>query len=783
MERCDFCSVTTILRNYISEAQELNQIDFVSLLFDSYLFSDPDITFDSALVNRWLNGAKKLSPAITSFYSETKNHNELQRDLREGLFPKMYDSFMAAKKIYELLLGDASVSEEEKQKLIKNYSADEGRDVAAFIADVLCFCLTRTFVKRDSLSGKQIAEGKLSPILSGFVFSDELPYPCRYFCGRSREIAQIRENLNENGKLFLSGIAGIGKSELAKAYARQFREDYTNILYLSYSGSLFQDIADLDFADDRPFADSRERFRSHNRFFRVLGPDTLIIVDNFNTSATADSVLPVVMKYRCHILFTTRSHMENYPSMQLDEISDKDTLLDFMGKFYSDAKRCPEILKGILEAVHCHTLAVELAARLLEKGILSPKRLLKKLRQERTGMNATDQISILKDGRPAKETYYGHIHTLFALFRLTEEQQDIMRCMALFPATGLSFHRLADWIRLPDMNAVNDLTELGLIMPKPGRTLALHPMIQEISVTDLKPSFRSCHVLFCRLHATCLFHGREISYFKLLFQTIENAISLAQKDDLPFYLRFLEDVYPYMEKYQYADGMQLVLSEMSKLIKEQKKDSRKDLAMLLDYQADQAVDRKEGIRLREEALSLLPDINAENVLLVSNIHANLGAALKLDGQLDAARRHMEAGLRLISEYNLPWKNDTIAMIMNYAVLLCDLGEAELGMRTLHKLARSLKEWDLGTSQEYALVCEVMGNISLLQGKISDGTNCFKKALEIYEKIWEGCPEMIAEKKQELQGYYPKAGACIGREIRAYLKNRQKGLTSSDQGAV
>ena len=43
-------------------------------------------------------------------------------------------------------------------------------------------------------------------------------------------------------KVFLYGIAGIGKSELAKAYAKTYRKEYANILYLMYSGDLRQDI-------------------------------------------------------------------------------------------------------------------------------------------------------------------------------------------------------------------------------------------------------------------------------------------------------------------------------------------------------------------------------------------------------------------------------------------------------------------------------------------------------------------------------------------------------------
>ena len=181
-----------------------------------------------------------------------------------------------------------------------------------FMAQVLCFGMERTFVKRDTNTKLLIAAGTLSPIVKDFVFDSGIPHPCKHFCGREEELALLHELLEENGKVFLQGIAGIGKSELVKAYAKQFGKEYTNILYMVYYGDLMEDISFMDFADDLPEDSSEERFRKHNRFLRTLKEDSLLIIDNFNTTATQEGLLSVVLKYRCRIIFTTRSRFENY---------------------------------------------------------------------------------------------------------------------------------------------------------------------------------------------------------------------------------------------------------------------------------------------------------------------------------------------------------------------------------------------------------------------------------------------------------------------------------------
>ncbi len=62
-------------------------------------------------------------------------------------------------------------------------------------------------------------------------------------------------------------------------------------------------------------------------------------------------------------------------------------------------------------------------------------------------------------------------------------------------------------------------------------------------------------------------HGMEVSYYKKLFQTVENIMDLIEKDDIPKYLFFLEDVFPYMEKYHYHKGMKGIIQELKMFIK------------------------------------------------------------------------------------------------------------------------------------------------------------------------------------------------------------------------
>ena len=771
MEYLDFSSVITTIRKYISDAHSMNQIDMMYQLFVSFLSSDEslDFDFDNGLVCRWFNGQAKISPRITGYYMDRHNRNRLADDMHRNILSIMYDSAMAVQEVYNILVQDTTISDKAKDQLLQNYPCESKMDEAVFLTSALCFGMERTFVKRDANTKNLLSTGNLSPVVKDFIFDGGTPKPCRHFCGRDNELSALHQLLCNHGKVFLQGIAGIGKSELAKAYAKAHSKEYTNILYLSYTGNLKQDISDMDFADDLPDDDNEERFRKHNRFLRTLKEDTSFIIDNFNTTAMQDGLLSVVMKYRCRILFTTRSRFDNYTSMNLEEIADTEALVKLMGCFYSEAEKNRPVLEQIIQAVHSHTLAVEMSARLLESGIMEPLLLLKKLKEEKAALDATDMIGISKDGKNRKATYYDHIHTLFSLYQLSEAETDFMRNLALAPLSGVQNRLFANWLKLHDMNTVNDLIEKGFIKAMEGRMISFHPMMQEVTMEETKPSVQTCHVLLDSLQQICLRHGEEVSYYKQLFQTIESVIVQIENDDMPVYLRFVEDAFPYMENYRYYHGMELVVNTLSVLLKDAATGSVSDRALLLSYQAAYEKKADKAIKMQKDAIAMIVEVTPDNALLVANLYANLGGMYRMNGKLDLAKENMEQAIKIIDEYGLAYYHDSIVQITNYAVLLADMGQPNVGLSALRKLCRVIREYNSDTGLDYASVQEAMGNISLTMGEISQATSHFQKAMEIYETVFEFEPDMVEAKKQELLGTYAQAGRYLGQQINQLLK--------------
>jgi hypothetical protein len=234
------------------------------------------------------------------------------------------------------------------------------------------------------------------------------------------------------------------------------------------------------------------------------------------------------------------------------------------------------------------------------------------------------------------------------------------------------------------------LIETGFVQTTTRHTISLHPMIKEIALSETKPSVSSCHILLDSLQKICLMHGIEVDYYKKLFQTAGNIIELIEKDDIPKYLLFLENVFPYMDNYNYQKGMKAIIQELKNFLKRKDIGTDSDRALLLDFQATLEIKLEKALKLEKDALALITEITEDNAHLVSNLLSNLGGLYRMNGYPDLAMEHMEKGISV-----------------------------------LQKLSKSIKEYNSDCCLDYATVQEPLGTIYLMIANLPQTKTHFK----------------------------------------------------------
>lgn len=760
MEICDFSSVMQTIKEYISDSRELSQTDLLYEIFSTFINDEENAgyDFDIALVCKWFNGQKALTPKISRYYQERQMEDVLISDIRENVVPLFYDASMCAARIYDLLMLDDTISGTMKAHITEQFQCSDPEGIARLIGRTLYFTLQRNFIKHTDDTMLSIAEGRLSPAVSTYIIGSNPPLPCKYFVGRESEIKNIRDALSGSGKIFLHGIAGMGKSETAKAYAKTYRKEYTNQIYIFYSGSLQKDIASLEFVNDPFDATEDELFRQHNRFLRTLKEDTLLIIDNFNIESDPDPILSVVMKYSCHVLFTTRNLISGGESIYLDEL-DLGAQEALMQNLYKDAADHEHAISSIIFNVQNHTFAIELAARMLQKGIMTPEELSERLFFAPVDMSSSDKIKVSKDGETEKATYADHIRTLFGLYKLAPEYHDILRCMTLMPEKGASKKYFARWMGITNLNPVSELIEMGLIHEGEGHRISIHGIIQKLIIAELKPSISGCKNFLKNIQYDCTLHGNdEPDYYDAIPEVIDKAILSLTCDEPMILLRVVEDAYAYFDRPNTYVDISFWLSFMESMIEKEGIGDVRDRILLLDYKASQARDdddNGEALKYEKEAASLITEVTADNALLYSNVHANLGTLYFMRGELDNARPHIEEGIRILKEFDLLYMHDAIPQTCLFAQLQSAYGNVDAALSILEKAGKVVAREISIYSTDYANIEETIGSILACAGKTRDAIDHFRNVLKAYAEIYEYDPECLCRICERLCTYFPK----------------------------
>lgn len=746
-----------VLRRHVNE-ELCSQVMMMEKLFMTALWQDENLSgLDEGQASRWLNGLKNVSPRIITFYLNAKNRKSLCGDIEKQIFPLMADRAMAIHEMYALLGGAPNVSREKKEELMESYKREEiGRDPsrdAELIADLVRFVLQQNFVARD-VRRKQIAPGgATSPVVKDYIFSGEMPQPCPWFRGREEELARLHELLLQEGKVFLGGIPGIGKSELAKAYAKRYKKEYTNIVYIRAQEDLRRTIAAMDFADDADGEGEDVRFYRHERFLRTLREDTLLIVDNYNTKPAVDAYLDELLQYGCRVLITTRCTYEDMTRLDITEMPEED-LLEVIRYFYPEVERDRAVLTAVIFLLHNYTYAVELIARLLRSGMVTARAIRQRILTGRFLLHLQEMITGQKDNKHARENYDDHIRTVFALCDLSEWQKKLMRCMTLVSAGGIHVQRFLYWMNARSVEPMYDLVQLGLVQNDTVFRILLHPVIRDVVIEELKPSVRNCWVMLGNVQEECTYHGMDRSDYLQLLHVALHVIDFAEKDDVRAYFRFLDDVYNYMERYKSPWELEPLAREQKRLLQDPRVNIPANQARMLDKEANAlAVQEKNWRKAAETAqqgIDVLGPARKSNALLMANLYSGKSGFLRMAGDLDGAKQAMQCAVDLLQKYKHDGKHDSVVMRCSYAVLLAEMGESEESYKELQKLLAVVKRNNAEDCLDCADIQKTMASVAAIAGNSKLAWEHARAAEVIYKKHLTTEPASLALTMEELK---------------------------------
>lgn len=252
-----------------------------------------------------------------------------------------------------------------------------------------------------------------------------------------------------------------------------------------------------------------------------------------------------------------------------------------------------------------------------------------------------------------------HLRKLLQLGKLSNQQLDILRNLSLLPVAGILKNSFKNWMRLDNLADVNHLIKYGFINEDTdNKKISLHPLLQEVIAIETIPTVTACRTLLNSLHLVCLAHGLELRRPENIIAALISVSERIIIDDGAYFLLFLQDMFPYLDKYLVSDYLPKLTDRISYLMEEYKLDSPCDRALLLDYKAECFLLKKDygnAVKKREKAINIMEKLHTKNAdtrtaNLLSNLYNNLSNTYLLMKRGNEAANALRAGFDIRMEY-------------------------------------------------------------------------------------------------------------------------------------
>lgn len=756
--QCDFINVTDLLMNNMSSSVTMHYNNLLNMLFGSYLADAHLYAFERPVTSKLHSGKIRIDPAMSEFYVNVER-SVMCSDIKE-LLQYIFDKPNTYKELYELIQYDNSLSVPMRKNVLGRISAQYSDDASLvnMIYEAVYIAVTRQYENSgDGYVALRYATdiALMNDVL--FANSEYVP-PCKHFCGRSKELDELHAVISDNSTVIITGVAGIGKSELVRTYAKDHRKEYQYFGYYFYGGSLKDIIANVVHDSLTTESDLNTRYQHILELLSSLGEKALLIIDNFNVTPDKDECFDDVCDLKCKVIFTSHMRFEDYATYELRAFRHVDDVKTLTKYFYQYKEEEWKYLLQIYGVFDMHTFCVELCAKAFTKGVFSPKSLYKNLRSFKI-KDFAEKLSAKKDKHPKKKTYFDHIRELFNLLGLPERHKQVLRVMVFAPVFGFRKDFLAKIMNLKNMVIVEDLIDVGLLYENYKGRVNIQSVIAEVVRSELETNNETCSDFIEIVRALCLNEANTIKVGgRTILQMVASVFRQMDFNDTDFQLRFIHDCLNFTEQF----GENSLNGEMLTFEQQNHRDDPELKTLYLCNAASYEMMQKHldnALSVQMQAIECVK--NCDNTLLQANTMNTYGYYLNLADRKDEALKVMQAGMALLSQLDDDgvFYFDKYRAIINYADLLFSLGQTDEAIEQVSSAEKSLWKLNMQDTEIYADCLYSLGLYHVCLNDTSAGNEligAFRTFIDIYGRD----SDFVQARAAEVRGYIENAHNSI-----------------------
>lgn len=308
---------------------------------------------------------------------------------------------------------------------------------------------------------------------------------------------RLNQLFSDNNLVCISGMGGMGKSELAKTYISALIESDPACIvsYNSCPESIHQAVSMIPFdglTDDEileaasPDSSNVEDLLYQKKYALLQQTDqhTVLVFDGL--SFLDYDGMSALDKLKCKVLVTTRCFFEEYPELRMEEFMTFERQKELFLKYYEDFsgdEADMEAIEKIILSAGGHTLTLKLIALYLNTTGMPPEELYQQMfAGEKVALDLEEKVA---NGHEY-QTIRTHIDKLFRMTALTSKEIVALQELSYIPADGISKRIFRTLTPDGTMPVVDLLVKKGWIRNHKG-IISLHPVIQSV-MRDKRPA-------------------------------------------------------------------------------------------------------------------------------------------------------------------------------------------------------------------------------------------------------------------------------------------------------
>ncbi|MBP3746339.1 MAG: hypothetical protein J6I47_02600, partial [Ruminococcus sp.] len=726
----------------------------VNTLFGTYLRDNNIYEFPDYTLTKLHKGSIGVSPELKDYYQDAAP-DKMKENIKSAL-EYIFDKPNTYHELYRLIQYDDTLSSSMRRSILSSFSVDFTEDFALIdlIYESIYIAVTRLYYKDEGIVAAKYFYDDLVVVDDVLFKNSEYVPPCKHFCGRSKELDELHAVVSDNSTVIITGVAGIGKSELVRAYAKDHRKEYQYFGYYFYGGSLKDIIANVVHDALATESDLNSRYHRNLELLSSLGEKALLIIDNYNVTPDEDECFDDVCDLKCKVIFTSHMRFEDYATYELRAFRHADDVKTLTKYFYQYKEDEWKYLLQIYGVFDMHTFCVELCAKAFTKGAFSPKTLYKNLRSFKI-KDFAEKLSAKKDKHPKKKTYFDHIRELFNLLGLPERHKQVLRIMVFAPVFGFRKDFLAKIMNLKNMMIVEDLIDVGLLYENYKGRVNIQSVVAEVVRSELETNNETCSDFIETVRALCLNEGNTImAGERTILQMVAAVFWCMDFNDTDFQLRFVHDCFKFTEHI----GESSLNDAMIAFEQNNHRESPELKTLYLSDAAAYEMIKKHfdnAIEYQQQALEYAKD--CDNTLLQANALNTYGYYLNLADRKEEALKMMQAGIALLDQLDDDgiFYYDKYRAVINYADLLFSIGQTDEAIQQVSAAISSLRELELQDTEVYADCVYSLGLYHLCLNDTSAGDELVS-AFRIFIDLYGRDSDFVQTRAAELQSYIETA---------------------------